>query len=1771
MASPTMAELIKQRGWIKGSITRALNYAVDPPQNYSVEDIKVRINRLEKLWSEFVSATYALSNFSDDPDYVNPNDDYVEYEEKYLTASGQYNDLLIQCAPREETVHADHEDSIARLIDQQTEFLSRFSSTTVVATREGELPKIRIPTFSGVYKDWISFRDLFISSIDSKTTLTDTQKFHYLKSLLSDDAAKLVQHIPVSNSAYRTAWTRLNDRYNRPRHIINSFIESFMNLPSTTLENASTLRSMSDGANEIIRGLDAAGHVDRDIWLIHILTSKLDPISRQRWIQHTRDQASPSLDDFFGFMDNRCEELELTVLLKDQNTTKSFEKSRSANQPRTRSYVTQAGVKSPQACIKCNSSDHSIMKCNAFISMPVDDRRTFTKDKSLCFNCLKLGHNSTACKSKFRCQECNRRHHTHLHISPQTSSTDSSHQSSLAVNSTHTASSLQNNAASLQPSHSGAPWSTVSHIVRSPRVFDPLISEAKSAFTAMTSYSKQQTPLLPTALVDIRAAQGRYITCRVLLDCASELSYVTERCRQVLGLSCSSSRILVSGITDVQGETTRGCCTTQIKSKVTSYEFSARLHVLNKITTNLPTTTIKPLTTNQLHGLSLADPSYHVSSAIDVLLGAEYVWNIFTFDKIYDPTGKTVAISSTLGWVITGSPSKEQKSTNSFVSLMDIDNSLRRFWEIEEVHNSLMTDPENEAVENHFSKTHSRSIDGKYIVRLPFKTNPTKFGETFHGALSRFNSVEKRLLRNDELRKQYTLFMREYEALGHMRELQPHEISDPNNSVFYLPHHPVIGKKLRVVFDGSFKDSTGRSLNDSLYIGPSLQRNLFVVCLRFRMHKFVFSADIVKMFRQIWVAQDERNFQRIVWREDNSQPIKHYQLCTVTYGTTCAPFLAVRVLEQLAHDYKDKCPDASAIVMNDFYVDDVLTGSDSEEDLIRKRDELNNLMSYAGLKLDKWVSNSNRIENQKDKFTQLEFVKDAESSTKKVLGIYWSPYIDMLGFNISIDLHAAPTKRQVLSDVARIFDPLGLLAPIVIQLKILFQELWLLNLQWDDQLPQNLMQWWTNARLDLQNITKLSLPRYVPNFEPRIELHGFSDASTKAYSAVVYCRSTNLNGDIAVTLISSKTRVAPLKQHSIPRLELCGARELARLISIIMKALSHKNITTIAWCDSTVVLSWLSRPPSKLKPFVANRCSEILDTLPRNCWHHVSSKDNPADCASRGLMTSDLIKHQLWWKGPEWLQNEDKYQEIINDSNKFNRFTDPEAESEARQPTINLLSIEQEETIIALLSKRFSSWWKLIRAVAYWIRFVEYLRYKKSGHFGSLQYDEINLARTLCIKHAQDDFKEEKNHLQRYKELNSKSKLQSLCPFIDDKGIIRVGGRICNTMLAQDTQHPIIMPKNHHITLLIMQEEHEKYLHPGVSALFFILRQKYWIIGARNMIRKLTFNCLKCFRLRHTAIKQKMADMPSVRVRQAFPFQHTGCDYAGPLQLKLYKGRNAKTSKGYICVFVCMATSAIHLELSTDLTTETFLASFRRFISRRGKCSNVYSDNGRNFVGASKTLDEMYKILYSQQHNNLVTASLAKDGIQWNYIPPHSPHWGGIWESAVRSVKLHLRRVIGDSILTFEQMNTLLTQIEAVVNSRPLGATTDSETNYLSPSHFLIGRPYTMVPEGDITGINSNKLDYWQNVQNMMQGFWRRWHTEYLTSLQNRSKWSHPNINIGDVVILKEQNLPPAKWPIAKIIQVYPGKDGLIRVAKLRTAQGEITRPITRFAILPNF
>lgn len=317
-----------------------------------------------------------------------------------------------------------------------------------------------------------------------------------------------------------------------------------------------------------------------------------------------------------------------------------------------------------------------------------------------------------------------------------------------------------------------------------------------------------------------------------------------------------------------------------------------------------------------------------------------------------------------------------------------------------------------------------------------------------------------------------------------------------------------------------------------------------------------------------------------------------------------------------------------------------------------------------------------------------------------------------------------------------------------------------------------------------------------------------------------------------------------------------------------------------------------------------------------------------------------------------------------------------------------------------------------------------------------------------------------------------------------------------------------------------------------------------------------------------------MGNLPKDRITVPIRvFETCGVDYAGPFLYKEGSRRSTKLIKCYMAIFVCFATKAVHIELAADLTSEAFLSVFKRFISRRGSPTTIYSDNGLNFVGAERELKELRKLFNDESTQSQIIAYMSDRQIRWHFITPRAPHHGGLWEAAMKSAKQYIFRIAKNTHLKYKELETLLIQIEAILNSRPLTPMSldPSDLAPLTARHFLIGGPLTSYSQPSLEDLPTNRLSRWQHVEQLRQHFWRRWLNEYLHHCQQRYKWQSANQSIhqGQMVILKEDNIPPLSRPLGRITDVYPGPDGVIRTVTVRTCKGLYKHPITRLCVLP--
>ncbi|XP_062713223.1 uncharacterized protein LOC134290176 [Aedes albopictus] len=713
-------------------------------------------------------------------------------------------------------------------------------------------------------------------------------------------------------------------------------------------------------------------------------------------------------------------------------------------------------------------------------------------------------------------------------------------------------------------------------------------------------------------------------------------------------------------------------------------------------------------------GLRLVDPSFHEPSHVDLLIGIYWFYDIMKPGCLKIDDNLPSFHDSKLGWLVGGKLldcSSNLVLNSCAVRIDPIEELVQKFWEVEGVSSEVVLSSEEEQCESQFASTHRRDDSGRFIVHLPLKDNASQLSDSRTMALRRFFMLESKLQRHPDLKAQYDAFMDEYESLGHCREVQ--ERDDPSGVLkWYLPHHAVLRPsnattKCRVVFDASAKVA-GLSLNDVLMTGYNVQSDLLSIILRFRRYRYVMSADVAKMYRQVAVDPAFTPLQRIFWRKSPQDPLRVLELTTVTYGTASAPFLATRSLLQLARDERETFPLASAVVEKNVYIDDALFGSDDFLQACELRDQLIALLQSGGMHLHKWSSNTSQLLSpipSEDRDSCASFSESGLNEVIKTLGLMWNPSTDEFLFRSSLSEKASrPTKRQVLSKIAKIYDPLGLISPVVVLAKIVMQKLWISKLNWDDPLDDTLLNEWENFLMSLPTSEQIRIPRHVlSNKAVRYELHGFADASQKAYGACVYVRSIFPDGTASTKLVSAKSKIAPISPLTIPRKELLAALLLSRLISKVEAALEMSFSSIVLWSDSQVVLAWLRKPLGNLQTFVRHRVTEITSNT-SHVWKYVRTDQNPADTVSRGQSARELANNEQWWNGPQILYFVDYSEE------------QPQSLQDCEIPELRVelaaLSVMNYEEFPVLT--KFASFRKCQRIVAYMLRFISNARKRQA-------------------------------------------------------------------------------------------------------------------------------------------------------------------------------------------------------------------------------------------------------------------------------------------------------------------------------------------------------------------------------------------------------------------------------------------------------------------------
>ena len=1314
---------------------------------------------------------------------------------------------------------------------------------------------------------------------------------------------------------------------------------------------------------------------------------------------------------------------------------------------------------------------------------------------------------------------------------------------------------------------------------------------------ALVQNASATSSIVPVFLSSVKEPQKEILTY-ALLDTQSDSTFVLENLVRELEVQTRPLQLKLSTMTAIDTIIpSQGVCGLRVRSFYSGKHIQLQqaytrdfipveMSCIPTKTTALQWPHLEHLT-NKLPALQDCD--------VGLLIGYDCPSALAPLEVIVGGESEPFAQKTELGWSIVGAsnPHLDRQGSQRYVHRVAVRELL--IPPASDVLRVLESDfNERNSEGKHVSQENVRFIqllsenilqkeDGHLEMPLPFKgSSPPTLPNNKKLATLRLQHLKRKLKANQQFYDHYKTFMEEVIKNGDA-ELAPEA---PARGIgWYIPHHGVYHPKkpgkLRVVFDCSAK-FRGISLNDTLLTGPDLINSLVGVLCRFRKEAVAIICDIERMFHQFFVAPEHRTYLRFLWWEhgDLEQEPKEYQMAVHLFGAASSPGCAIFGLKYLAQQHKERYPTAASFVENSFYVDDGLLSVPTIKEASALIVEAQELCKRGGLRLHKFNSNENEVlccvnPSETAKNAGCFDLRTDSTSLEHALDIQWSIESDSLGFGINLR-DGPSTRRGILSVIASLYDPLGFVAPFVLSGKCILQELCRRSISWDDLLPEDLSPRWEEWETGLQNLGGVLIPRcYHPrDFGKivRVELHHFSDASNVGYGACSYLRFMNEENKIHCSLVMAKTRVAPTRITSIPRLELSAAVTAARLSVLLKSELSLQIDKEFFWTDSQVTLAYINNEARRFHVFVANRVQLIREITDPNQWHYVDTAENPADHASRGLHASAILSTN-WLSGPEFLWKEEVHEEP--------------------GPSIDLLVGDPEVKVVRAFATRssgstdlldrlakFSSWTTLLKVVARIKRLAS--KHKQKRPTDVVTVKERECAAQAVMKLVQEQaFGREIRVLEAGESLPCSSPLFSLDPIVKG-GTLHVGGRLKHSSLSEEFRHPLILPKDSHITQLVLSHYHSQVCHQGRSQTQMELRTNgFWIIGCSKLVAKLIHKCVQCRKLRRPVEEQRMAELPKERVEASAPFTNCGMDCFGPFAIK----RNRKEHKRYGLIFTCLYSRAVHLEMVEDLSTDSFINALRCLISLRGAVRQLYSDQGRNFIGARNELKEALK----QCDNQALQMFLAEKQCEFVFNAPSASHAGGVWERQIRTIRNMLNATLTQSLgrLDDASLRTLFYEAMAIVNSRPLtvdGINDPTALEPLTPNHLIqMKSRIALPPPGEFVREDVYSTKRWRRVQYLIEQFWSRWKREYLLNISTRQKWhvARRNLNVNDVVIVKEDLLPRNQWQLGRIVDRTVDNDGLVRRVKLQvrasnasgklnsqTKMSIIERPVQKLVLL---
>ncbi|XP_063967618.1 uncharacterized protein LOC129271341 [Lytechinus pictus] len=1642
------------------------------------------------------------------------------------------------------------------------------------------MPKPEMKVFDGNPLDYCAFISSFDATVASKIS-DDRAKLTYLIQYCSSKAKDSIENCVFlgPQTGYQKARDILENQFGQPYMVATAHMKKVLSRQPIRPNDGEALWDLARGMRKCQMVLSQGNYrADMDSTENLLRIQQFLPVHLQsEWARRAHSMMTRFMAPTFEAMTMFIEEsAQLSSNLFGQNIGKSKNKpSDKSSKPKGGFKVTtmstqsnpaagkgKSKAKSDRSCLCC-SGRHNLEDCRNFVKKSFEERRNITRKHKLCDNCFRPSHMSSGCMMKSRCTEkgCQRKHHTLLHAP----ASFFKERKLDKANPKKSSNSQESN------SDTGAGSSDEEASSR----------EAGDCYSSVTSQGKVSLRVLPVKV----QGNGREVQTWALLDEGSDISICSKDLVRDLGMTGSPRRIqltTVNGVDSQQGE--------EVSLKVRDIHYKEELDIPRVWTVkSLPLSdSLIPdnkdlLKWRHLRGIEF--PSIDARE-VKLLIGADTPEAFWVLEQRRGKRKEPYAIRCPLGWTLMGPTTKSKETTAfhvNFARLEDerLQDQVKKFWELDHVvedNPGRMGESIQDMRARELMRESIKLVDGHYEVGLPWKYPDPGLENNRHMAEVRLKYLERRLKKDSNLAVKYTETVQGYIEKGYAEKVprQKKEANLQTSCIWYLPHHPVVHPhkpdKVRVVFDCAAK-YRGTSLNDTLLQGPDHTNSLVGVLLRFREEPVAVVGDVEAMFHQVKVPKKDCDALRFLWWENGNlatEPVE-YRMKVHLFGATsspsCAGFALRRTAEDNRHEYDE---DVVNTVLDNFYVDDCLKSVPSDKDGVRLVQQLRGLLQKGGFRLTKWVSNSREVLNSIPDTEKAPSVIDMDLDTlpiERTLGVLWDVDSDRFGFKVSLKDRPA-TRRGILSKVSSLYDPLGFLAPFILVAKVLLQGICQKGLAWDEPVDEKDLQTWQEWLDDLPRLTEIKIPRCL---KPEIledqvlyQLHYFCDASELGYAAVAYLRLEDSAGRIHCSFVCGKSRLSPLKVTSIPRLELAAAVLAVDMNHMIQEELRLPIATTTYWTDSTSVLMYIQNESRRFHTFVANRVAKIREVTELSQWRHVNTKLNPADDGSRGLKAQDLITNPRWLSGPDFLKQEEENwpssPAILGELKKD--------DLEVKKDRVHVNTVVTNDSVQELLT-RYSSWNRLKGAFAWVLRYKMFLRNRDAAArlprgltAEELKEAELEITKQVQLRSFPSEVMTGSGEPTRRQKASGP--LDKLNPIITG-GVLKVGGRLSRSTLAEDAKHPAILPRDNHVTDLIIQHYHEEVGHSGAVITLSAIRERFWIVRGGATVRKVLQRCMKCKRRSSRRGEQFMADLPAERVTpDKPPFTSTGVDFFGPFMVK----RGRSEVKRYACLLTCLASRAVHIEIACSLDTDSFICALRRFINRRGKPDQVFSDNGTNFKGGHKELKESLAALNDSKVGNLLT----QKGIEWRFNPPLASHMGGVWERVIRSVRKILGGLLHQQVMSDEALVTLMTEVEAILNARPLTPLSmdPKDEEPLTPNHLLLLRNNPSLPPGIFTKDESYGRRRWRHVQFIADQFWKRWVKEYLPLLQPRQKWTREKRNFeqDDLVLVADDNAPRGQWPLGKIVATYPDKQGRVRQVEVRIGSKYFRRPISKLCLL---